>query len=127
MIFTKNPKKKHYLSKIELHQKKIWDLEFLRDQQKAIRESFRQEYDKINESMDAATARLEVEKQKEDPDKTIVENMENLIKRITPDSAQLKTQMEAIDTQIEGNGGINDLIDKQRMVIHLLQESIRKI
>ena len=45
-------KKQHYKNKLEVTQKKIWDMEFLLEQYKLMKEGFRVEYDKISEMLD---------------------------------------------------------------------------
>jgi chromosome segregation ATPase len=127
-------KKKHIRSKILITKKKLWDLEFYRKQLENEREGFRSEYDRIKESIDAAQLRLRGENEKEDPDKTIVDNLENLIKRYTPDLEQLKAQMQAIDMQVDGydqqgdgdekthKEGVKSAIDQHRSLIGLLHE-----
>ena len=121
-MFTFNKHKRHIQGKIEVTQKKIWDLEFLKEKLKAMREGFRQEYDRLQEQVDAATLRLEVENKKEDADKTIVENLTKFKERIDPDIGQLKTQMAAVESQIEGDNGVNQSIDGLRTVLGMLVE-----
>lgn len=126
-IFLRWKKKLHLKRKADWTLKKIWDWEFFREKLYETREGFRVEYDKINEMLDATKRRLEEEKKKEDPDPTIVRNLENLIKSHEPDIAQLKVQMEAIDKQVEEEGGVNNTIKGYRGTLELLKEYERKI
>ena len=45
----KRRKIRHYKHKIDLTEMQIWDLEFLREKTKAVREGIRMDYDRINE------------------------------------------------------------------------------
>lgn len=125
--FLHSKKLKHFDSKLEVTNKKIWDLEFLREKMNAMREGFRQDYDRLREQVAAATERLAVEDKKEDPDATIKKNLQNLIDRYTPDIEQLRSQMEGIDGQIEGKDGVNENIEGLRTVQGLLREYMEKI
>lgn len=120
-------KKRHYTGKMFNLKRKIWDVEFLREKMKMMREGFRVEYDRITEIVDAAKLRLKTEKENTDPDKTTCTNLENLIKRHEPDLEQLKKQMEGIDGQIEGPQGLDEAIDGYRTVHGLLKDFKRKI
>lgn len=124
-------KKRHYSRKIQVTKMKMWDVEFLREKMRMMREGFRVEYDRIKEIVDAATIRLAAEKEKQDPDKTICTNLENLIKRHEPDMQQFIKQMEGIDAQIEGplegQTSLNDTIDGYRTVMGLLRDFKRKL
>lgn len=121
-MFRKTPQQKHFADKILITHKKMWDLEFLREKMRMMREGFRMEYDRLREQVDAATHRLDVENAKEDKDATIQANLQRLIDRYTPDIEQLQKQMEAIDSQIEGPEGVNENIDGLKTVIGLLEE-----
>lgn len=54
--------KLHYWGKKRIIQKKKWDLEFLADELKSMREGLRQEYDRLREQLDAAKRRRAGEK-----------------------------------------------------------------
>lgn len=123
----KQKKRKHLKGKIEIVKKKIWDLEFLLEKYKAMREGFRTEYDRIREQVDASQTRLAEELKKEDPDKTIKTNLEEMIKRFEPDMEQLKKQIDEIDGQIESDGGVLSTIESYRTVIDLMNGYIKKI
>lgn len=125
-------RKKHFKNKIEVTLKKSFDVEFLIDQYKLTREGFRTEYDRLKELEDAANVRIAAEKEKEDPDKTIIEQLEKLKERYAPDMAALKKQMETIDTQIEGPApagrqSLNETLDNLRTVVGLLRERVAKL
>lgn len=126
-MFFKSTKQKHFDSKIIVTDKKIWDLEFLREKMKAMREGFRQEYDRLSEQTDAATRRLAVENTKEDGDATIKANLQGLIDRYAPDIEQLKKQMEGIDSQVESPEGVNSSIEGLKTVRGLLIEYRKQI
>ena len=100
-MFT-NKKKQHFNKKLEGVQKRIWDIEFLRSEYKETREGFRVEYDRLKELVDAANVRIAAEKEKEDADKTIIEQLEKLKERYDPDMRQLKKQMDMMDVLIDG-------------------------
>ena len=133
-MFSKRTKKNHFKDKLWGVQRKIWDVEFLKDQYKLTREGFRAEYDRLKELEDAANVRIEAEKTKEDPDKTIIEQLTKLKERYDPDMGQLKKQMAQMDLLIEGpapegsqNRPLNETIDGLRTVQSLLKEIINKL
>ena len=126
----KYTQKKHYKAKILVTQKKVWDLEFLKDQYLLMREGFRNEYDSTKERIDALVSykdlitRMGMEKAKEmmkNPEKVhealrdkaeniqlsqeerdTIETLEKDIKAKTEDTERLKKQMETLDMQMEG-------------------------
>jgi len=60
MIF--DPRKKHYKNKIRVVQMKIWDMEFLRYELRAVREGVRINHDQSKELLDGLKRRLAGEK-----------------------------------------------------------------
>ena len=129
-----NKKKQHFKKKLEGVQKRIWDIEFLRSEYKATREGFRVEYDRLKELQDAANVRIASEKEKEDPDKTIIEQLEKLKERYDPDMQQLKKQMDNMDLLIEGPAPegspqqpLNTTIDGLRSVMVRLKDFIKHV
>lgn len=124
---TRLRKRRHVQRKIRMSEQKMWDLEFLRDKLKAMKEGFRMERDRLMEMVDASNLRLEAENKKEDPDKTIKDNLERLKEKYEPDIKQLETQMDAIEGQITGAQGVEEGIDGYRTVIGLLKEHKEKI
>ncbi len=127
-LFNRFRKKKHIKNQMSVLEKKMWDIEFLIEKTKAQREDFRNEYDRISELVDAATRRLEEEEKKEDKDKTIIDNLNKYKERYIPDLEQLKVQMEAIDSQIEGGqNSFKETIEGYRTVIKMLKEWSKKI
>jgi hypothetical protein len=126
-------KKKHFKNKMEITQKKIWDLEFLLEQYKLMKEGFRIEYDKISEMLDGVETyeflirKLGLEEAKEtmkdaelsykiksekkdDKDKElnkeeqdILTSLQNEIKGKKDDMEKLKKQMKDVDIMIEGD------------------------
>tara|TARA_Y100001949_G_scaffold171282_1_gene173511 strand:+ start:838 stop:1221 length:384 start_codon:yes stop_codon:yes gene_type:complete len=127
MILERFKKRKHYKRKIRVMYQKRWDLEFLKEKLKAMREGFRVEYDRIKEIIDAASVRLEEEKKKDKSDQKIVDSLTNLKKKQEPDIAQLKKQIEGIDGQIEGPEGVNEKIESYRTVAALLKKHIKDL
>lgn len=131
-------KKRHLKSKVEVTQKKIWDFEFYRRQLENEKEGIRLEYDRIKEALDAATLRLKIENEKpaDQQDKQVIANLENLVKKYTPDMEQMKGQMSAIDFQIDGyemddpenpgqkvrKQGVKEMIEQHRSLMGLLNE-----
>ncbi len=125
-------KKKHFKNKIDVTLRKLYDVEFLVEQYKLTREGFRSEYDRLKELEDAANVRIAQEKEKEDPDKTLLDNLKKLKERYAPDMAALKKQMETIDLQIEGpspvgSSSLNETMDNLKTVIGLLREKVAKL
>lgn len=134
MIFLKNEKKDHFKGKMKLTKMKIWDLEFMIGQLRTLREGWRQEYDRLQEQVDAATARLADEKAKADGDKTIIDNLTKLLERYAPDIEQLKKNMEGIDRQIDGyedteghHEGMRDTVEAHRSNLGLIREFVRSL
>lgn len=136
-IFPVNWQKKwHVQDKIEVTQKKMWDLEFLKEKMKAMKEGFRMQYDRLKEESDAALLRTNVEKEKQEKaDKKIISNLDNLVSHHGKDIGQLKQQMDGIDSQINGElneetgqmVGIDPSIDGFRTVVSLLKEYKKKL
>ena len=127
-------KKWHFRNKLYSVYRRIADTEFLREEYKATREGFRREYDRLNELIDAANVRTKAEKEKEDPDKTIIEQLDKLKKRYEPDVDQLKKQMDNIDLLIEGpvpegspQQPVNAVLDNLRSVVVRLKEVIKSL
>ena len=94
--------KKYYSGKLNQIKGRILDAEFSITQAKGVREGFRNEFDRIKEMQDACVVKMEEEKTKEDPDKTIIDNLTKLKKKYDPDIQKLSKQMETIDMQING-------------------------
>lgn len=94
-------KKRHFKARIEQTDRSIYDLEFSREKFKSLREEVRQQYDRVNESVVSAKAKLEEEKSKKEPEAKVLENLQNLIARYEPDIEYLKKQMEGLDNQID--------------------------
>lgn len=126
-LLPKRRRLKHLISKELVIKKKLWDLEFLKDKFKAMREGFRLEYDHIKERIDASETRIRMEKEKEDADKIIIQTMEEYIKTHEPDLQQLVKQMESIDGQIDGEGGINQTIEGHRTILQLIKEHSKRL
>ena len=117
----------HYGRKMRVTEMKRWDLEFYKVKLKEVREGQRMEYDRIKETLDAAKTRLEREKAKEDGDKTIKENLAKLIEQQTQDTKNLETQMQTIDNQIEGVGGVNENVSGLITVNQMLRKHRNKV
>lgn len=98
-------KKRHYKNKYLTNKKKAWDLEFLREQMREEREVYRQEYDRLSETMSG----LEVRMQKlNDLNETIGEGMDR--------EEEIKKAKEAMQTTLDRRAGLirfMDTIDKQ--------------
>jgi hypothetical protein len=126
-------KKKHFQGKLEATWRKLWDVEFLLEQYKMMREGFRVEYDKIKELLDgvvtyeflirklgldsarelmknADLAYKNREEMKDDKDKDltkeeldILTSIQNEIKGKNDDMDRLRKQMKDVDLMIEGD------------------------
>ncbi len=131
-------KQKHFKEAIKNLQKKMWDTEFMVTKRREEREGFRTEYDRINEMMDAITQRLGEEQKKTDPDKTIVENLQNRSTNTQQDIDQLKLKMNQIDQEIDGyeyteqgqvvrQQGLLETIDGYRTLIDLVGKHIKTL
>lgn len=131
-------KKKHYQNKIEVTYKKIWDMEFLRNQHKMNREGIRVEYDRQKEAIDAVETYVDlikyygVEKAKElmkdaekayqarhddnkkevtlaQEDKDMLESLEKEAKAKKEDLERMEKQMQSIDKMIDGPLGEGEM------------------
>ena len=120
-------KKLHIERKYDWTLKKVWDWEFFREKLYETREGFRMEYDRLRELEDQTRRRIEEEKQKPEPSQTIIYNLEKLIKSQEPDIKQLTVQMEAIDKQVEEEGGVNNTIKGYRGTLELLKQYQKRI
>lgn len=137
-FLERRKQKKHYADKVAMTQKKIWDLQFYKRQLENEKESFRVEYDRIKESVDAAQLRLtgELEKPADQQDATIKNNLEALIAKYNPEMENLKAAMSGIDVQIEGldvddpdqpgkkihKQGVQEMVEQHRSLMELLKE-----
>lgn len=125
-------KKKHYENKIEVTQKKIWDMEFLLHQYKQMREGIRVEYDRLKEARDATITYKTLlqfygtEKAKElmknaeeayrakeatnelkpinltDEESELIKSLDEDYTKKTEDLTQMEKQMGAIDKMVSG-------------------------
>ena len=129
MILGKLKKRLHYKDKIYVMYKKVWDLEFLKEKFKAMREGFRIEYDRIKEIDDAAKLKYEELKRQDrnEENQKIIDSMKRMREKNKPDIKQLEEQMASIDQQIEGQDGVDEKIDSYRTVIALLKEHKKKL
>lgn len=102
-------------------QQKVWDLEFRRSQLKKMREDMRLEYDRLREYGTGLEVRLEkLEKMEGTSDE--VAQIKTRLEGVTKDTNQLAEQMKALDSQVDGEGGVNSLIDSHRSVVEMLTE-----
>lgn len=117
-------KRAHYQSKLDLTEKKIWDTEFLKENLFATREGIRREYDRLTEQTAALHERIRgLTERNAEGDKEQVEEAQRFLERLTPDIEQLKAQMDAIDAQITGNGGVDETIKGYHEVAKLLKKA----
>jgi hypothetical protein len=126
-------RKKHFKKKIEVTMRKIWDMEFLLDQYKQMREGFRIEYDRIKELIDGVETyeflirKLGADKAREfmrnaeasynkrdelkdakdidlsKEDKDILTSVSNDVKGKRDDISRLERQIKDVDLMIEGD------------------------
>jgi len=129
LITLRQAQRRHYKEKVygTLY-RKLWDVQFLREKMKAIREGFRIEHDRIKEIINGCNTRLEMEQNKPatEQDQKTIENLKANIEKLKPDLEQLEKQMQGIDGQVEGQGGINESIDGFQTAIELLKEHRKK-
>lgn len=115
-----NRKKEYFRVKILNGTYKIWDLEFRRIQLREMREDMRLEYDKLKEQHDGFQVRkeklAELPDRKEELD-AVTARLEGMEKDLT----QLKTQMDALDAEVEGPNGINNLIEANRQLVETIK------
>ena len=118
-------KKKHFRNKLEVTQKKIWDLEFLLAQYRLMKEGFRVEYDKISEMLDGVEtyeflirrfgveeareimkdAELSYKKREEhnlgDPDKELNKEEQDILTSLQNEIKGKKDDMERLQRQMK--------------------------
>ena len=112
-----------YIREAVLAYNQSWKAEFFRDQKENIREEIRREYDKANETVVAASARLEAENTKEEPDATIKESMEKTIENKKLEIKQFKEQIDHIDAEVRG---YNEAIDSIHATFPLFTKYINE-
>lgn len=128
-------KKRHFKKRLANIQSAIYDLEFNRAKLKAIKEQMRLQYDRLQETTSSAQAGLESENSKEQPDKSVISNLERVIERYKPDIEYLSKQLEGMDNAIDcatlddkGNPiGINQRIEAARTMKEMLVDYIKTL
>lgn len=114
-----------FLKEYEKMMQRIHKAVFIREKLKETREEIRREYDKVSEDLDATKIALDLNQKKENPDKTIKENLEKAIENKNQDITQLKIQIDQLDKQITEPGGIEDTIASYRAILPLIERLIR--
>lgn len=99
---------------------------FVRERLMEFREEKRREYDKANESLDAAKIALSNNQQNPEPNKEVIGTLERMIEGKTKDIEQYKKQIDEFDKQIIEPGGAEDLIASYRETLPLLEKMVRK-
>ena len=117
----------HLLEKRDVVRKKTADLAFMVTKQRGMREAMRKERDIMKENVNAAQTKLEEEQKKETTDGSVISNLTKYIERLTPDIQAMEGQMDAIDKQLEGQGGMKDGMDSLRSVQDLLTQHMKGI
>ena len=126
--FLKNRRhKRHLKNKLLGNEKSLWDVDLLRNKYKAMREGIRLEYNRLQEREDGIIQRVKTEKEKDKPDKEILDGLQKAQDKVTPDIAQLKSQMGEIDTMIDGEGGINEKTEEMRSIRELINETLKQL
>ena len=120
-------KMKHYKTSIENVYKKLWDMEFLKEKFKTTRESSRLEHDRMKETIDALLVREEKELKSDKRDPKVLDAIKVKKKQLYTDIEQVKQQMNALDSQIQATGGLDEKMEAQRTVITLLREHMKNL
>ena len=113
----------YFIREYELAIRQIWRAEFFREMKQELREEIRREYDKATETLDAVQQRIEVEKKKEDSDKTILEQLEKSVEAKKKDISQFKEQIDHIDTEVSG---YTEALESLRVTLPLVEKYIKK-
>ena len=113
----------YFIREYEIANNQLLKTEFHRKHRQVIREDIRREYDKCAETRDAAQQRLNVEGQKEDKDKVILETLAKTIETKTKEISQFKEQIDHIDSEVNG---YTEALDSIRAILPLLLEEIEK-
>jgi hypothetical protein len=130
-------KKKHYKYKVEVTQKKIWDMEFLRNQYKMMREGIRVEYDRLKEARDATnTYRTLLKFYGEDRAKELMKNAEEAFNaRIATEKGEVKERqlneeekglVNALDTDYKNKTEDLEQLERQMEAIDKMVEGAYK-
>ena len=97
----KSAKRVFFLRQYEATVKRIWGEEFVLEGFRDAREILRREYDKLNETLDAAKVALENNEKKEDPDKTLRETFEKMIETKSKEVEDWKRKIDDHDRGIK--------------------------
>lgn len=90
----------YFVREYEGTYRQIWKTEFRLKHFRILREEIRREYDKANEDSQAAVARIEAERKKEDPDQTILEGLVKISDGKRADIENFKEQIDAMDKEV---------------------------
>lgn len=131
-LVFKNFAKDYYKSRLNSIKGRILDAEYSIEQARGVREGRRTEYDRLKEMQDACQVRIDEENKKEDPDKTIIEQMTALKDKYNPDIEKLAQQMEILDKQIDGplqndQQSMMETLDGLHAVVNELKAKIKKV
>ena len=152
----KRKKRRHYKHKIDLTQRQIWDLEFLREKTRAVRESIRMDYDRIMEvnlakkyfrnlieafGLERASELLKQGPEVSQPlldkqttkailnpeEQNVLNALNEQIDGFDKDITQYKTQMDSFDGETGQIAVINTKIEGFQTVMGLLKQYVAKI
>ena len=113
----------YFVREYEGTYRQIWKTEFKLKHFRLLREDIRREYDKVNEDSQAAVLRMEKEREKKDPDKTILEGLVKITDGKRKDIENFKEQIDAMDKEISL---AEEQIGSLRTVLHLVEELINE-
>ena len=111
----------YFVREYEGTYRQIWKTEFKLKHFRILREDIRREYDKANEDSLATVSRMEAERKKDDPDKTILEGLVKISDGKRKDIENFKEQIDAMDKEVEL---CEEQIASYRAVVPLIEELI---
>lgn len=107
MPLFKNDKRNHFKMRLEQVQAQIWDLEFLREKLRKLREGIRKEYDRLKEKTEIMKNQLAGTS-----DENVKKQIQAEIDRFAPDLEQLLKQIGGLDAQIEQENNPQSVVSK---------------
>lgn len=120
---SKWARRMYFIREYEVANNQIFKAGFQLEQRRNLREEIRREYDKANETLNAAQGRLETENVKQDPDKTIKESLAQTIETKKKEISQFKEQIDQIDAELKG---YTEAIDSIYAVLPEMLKEIKK-
>jgi len=130
MLFERFRRRRHIRHRIRIGYENLWDLFFLREKLKMLREDIRVQYDRSKEQLVLTEKRLDEEKKKEKPDKGVIKNLEAAVEKHRPDVELMEKQLQGFDFEIDGAENpksSTQKIEAVKSLIEMLKEHLRSL